>query len=716
MSAPPASVVYVALGARRTRAAKRYATDLAAAGNRVLLVVADRPEWAGHIASGVTVRRVSGTEPRVALRAARKLLFARGGPLAGAQLLVAGDAEAMPIADRARRRFPELTVRAAPADDPGRRPAPADLAVVTPWYPSPDDPFAGAFVRGTTAAVVGSVGRISTLHTENWFFSPKGVTGKLIGVAFERELARGGGTIVEDTAEGELTRVVVPQLTNGNYASWGRAQITRLAAELPTGRIEAPLVHAHTGHYAGVVAAALARDDARIVVTEHATFLDLVFAQPAARRQYGEMLSRVNRVLCVGSALADQIGGCFPEHRDKLRIVPNPIDFAEFAVRPKPPEEPLRWLYVGRMLEHKGVRTLVDAFALIAADEPRATLTLVGSGQLETALSEQIAGLGLTGRITQRPAVPPEAVAGLLHEHDLLAHASSVETFGMTIVEAVATGTPVLVARSRGPAETLSGLDGVAGVMFDVTDDPAVIAAAYRRLRTEWSGLDLAAARDRLEARYGRVAVGEKLREVYAEVMAEPASVARPGSAPAPAAERIAVVAIDPPDAGETHRYIASAREDGYGVDLIVLDPAAWDGYRSDPEVRLFGLGAAENSRIGRRLERGLVDTAPRRALGYLRAGSRRVPAPMPEAVLIAAQRAHRVLANKIHKAAYGRRYRTVRPGILWDITRREVLPQLDRAAIRRVVVHGPAGATIGAGLAGSGPAVPVVTAPPPVK
>jgi len=717
LSRPYSSVVYVSLGGRRTRAARRYSAELAEGGARVLLVVADRPEWRDtEIAPGVTVHRLGSRRLRPALQAARRLLLGRRGPLADADLLVAGDAEAMPLADAARRRFPGLEIRPEPPLDPARRPAAADLAVVTPWYPSPNDPFAGAFVEATTATVVGDFGRVSTLHTENWFYSPKGVAGKLVGVTLDRELDRVDGVVVQDTAEGELTRMVTPQATSGNYVKWARSQTDRLAAALPTGKIEAPLIHAHTGHYAGVVAAALADDDARIVVTEHITFLAEVLAHPAARRQYGEMLDRASRVLCVGKTLYDQIAEQFPQHVEKLRIVPNPIDFDQFAVRPQPPRAPLRWLYVGRMLEHKGVRTLVDGFARIAEEEPHATLTLVGAGPLEGSLRARIAQLGLSDRIIQRPPVAPADVAGLIREHDVLTHASTVETFGMTIVEAVATGTPVLAARSHGPAETLHGLDGVAGVLFEPTRDPAVIADAYRKLRAAWGGLDLAASRERLRARYGREAVGEQLREVYRQVMAEPPGSGEaeakydPPPLPAPGADRIALVAVSPPNRGHTRSYIDAVRERGYAVDLITLDPAAWRRYSDDGGVRMHGIGETEERRLSQRIERGLVTTFPRWALGFLRARTSGLSSPVPEALAIHGQRVHRILAERFDRRVYGRLYQIVRPRILWRITRRQVLPELDLARTRRVVVHGATGVTIGWGLAKRDPAMPVGT------
>ena len=190
--------------------------------------------------------------------------------------------------------------------------------------------------------------------------------------------------------------------------AYAEAQARSLRDALPTGRIEAPIVHAHTGMLGGQVAVRLARPDARIVVTEHATFLPAVFQRPGARQAYAAMLARVDLLLCVGAHLFEQLSGAFPDHRDKLRIVANAIDFDRFALRPQPPRDLLRWLYVGRLVEHKGVLTLVDGFARIAAEDPRVCLTLVGSGPIGDAVDARIAALGLGA--AGRPA--PSGAAG----------------------------------------------------------------------------------------------------------------------------------------------------------------------------------------------------------------------------------------------------------------------------------------------------------------
>jgi glycosyltransferase involved in cell wall biosynthesis len=209
-----------------------------------------------------------------------------------------------------------------------------------------------------------------------------------------------------------------------------------------------------------------------------------------------------------------------------------------FAVRADPPAEPLRWLYLGRLMAHKGVLPLLEAFARVAATDPRVTLTLAGAGVERDRLARRSAELGLSGRVDIVPPVPPAEVTALLHRHDLLVHASLRETFGMTVVEAVATGTPVLAARSAGPAETLAGVEEQAGAVFEPTEDPAVIAEAYHKLRDRFGELDLVGARAELEARYGSDAVGARLHEAYTEP--GPPSAGAVPEQPVPALQRAA--------------------------------------------------------------------------------------------------------------------------------------------------------------------------------
>jgi glycogen(starch) synthase len=173
---------------------------------------------------------------------------------------------------------------------------------------------------------------------------------------------------------------------------------------------------------------------------------------------------------------------------------------------------------VGKVVATKGVPELLEAFALAAREEGELRLTILGDGTLVGSLKARAQELGVAERVTFQDAVPPERVFEFLHEHDVLVHPSKSETFGMTIVEAVAAGMPVLVTRCGGPQETLAGLDGVAGRLIEVSDDPAVIVDGYRDLAASMARgeIDPGHARSVLIGRFGSKAVAGRLMDVYA--------------------------------------------------------------------------------------------------------------------------------------------------------------------------------------------------------
>jgi hypothetical protein len=183
-----------------------------------------------------------------------------------------------------------------------------------------------------------------------------------------------------------------------------------------------------------------------------------------------------------------------------------------------------------------------------------------------------------------------------------------------------------------------------------------------------------------------------------------------PATAPATGADRVVVLAIDPAKSFRVDRYVDGARDKGYAVDLIAADPAKWTRYATDAGVRIFDIGAVERRRLPRRLQRGLVTTLPRRALGFARARAKNLRSPLPEAVAVHAQRGHRSLARTIDGRIYGPWYDMMRPRILWRITRRAVVPDLDLTRTRAVVVHGVPGVTTGWNLARRDPGMVIRT------
>lgn len=137
-------------------------------------------------------------------------------------------------------------------------------------------------------------------------------------------------------------------------------------------------------------------------------------------------------------------------------------------------------LYVGRLQRTsrcKGVPVLLDAFAKVAAEVPDARLVVVGDGDDVPALQAQASALALDGRVEWRGAVHGEALVAAYQQSSVVALPSltDAESFGMTLIEAMACGRPVVGSRVGGIPSVVR--DGVDGVLVPPGDAGALAAA-----------------------------------------------------------------------------------------------------------------------------------------------------------------------------------------------------------------------------------------------
>ncbi|MEV0427366.1 glycosyltransferase family 4 protein [Micromonospora sp. NPDC050495] len=392
-------------------------------------------------------------------------------------------------------------------------PADRDVAIVTPWYPTRQVPFGGAFVQAMVEATASAWHRATVYHVDGWGARVPEPQDQAIMQAHHALLTRAvreTGTV----SGARLWYVPVPVRVGVSFAQSARRHATALRTALRGAPIDAPVVHAHVGLRGGWTALENARPDARVFVTEHATFLPSVLAEPDSRALYDEVIQRAAGVFAVGEEVRKVLVEAFPHHADRITFMPNPISFG--VPREQPVTALRRWLYVGTLSERKGVALLLEAFARCRAEDPSLSLTFVGEGRLRAALTRRVAELGLADAVSFVGSVLPDRALQLMREHDLLIHPSRLETFGMTVIEAIAAGTPVLVTRCGGPEETLAGIEDAAGGLIDVTDDPDTIADGYRRLRDRFPAqVDLAHARSVLVDRYGYDAVGRAHARVW---------------------------------------------------------------------------------------------------------------------------------------------------------------------------------------------------------
>ncbi|MCA1810601.1 MAG: glycosyltransferase family 4 protein [Halobacteriales archaeon] len=215
------------------------------------------------------------------------------------------------------------------------------------------------------------------------------------------------------------------------------------------------------------------------------------------------------RSLSYGRA-APSLGGV-PESR--WRILPNGIDPARF--HPGAREEAGdHLLFVGRLVPYKGVEVLLRALALLRPCPP---LWIVGDGplraHLEALAKELQVPVTFLGRVGD--ADLPALYRGA--RLTVLPSVTGQEAFGISLIESMACGTPVVASSLPGVAEVAS-----VGGLVAPPGDPAALAAQLRAALE--GGLERGATlARRVHAAYSWDVVAERLLAVYAEVRDGPA-------------------------------------------------------------------------------------------------------------------------------------------------------------------------------------------------
>lgn len=235
---------------------------------------------------------------------------------------------------------------------------------------------------------------------------------------------------------------------------------------------------------------------------------------------------RASRVIAVSQATADDVRSFYGLGEERVRVVPNGVDdafspgdrgAARAAVRKRWGIDGTYVLHVGSLEPRKGLEPLIGAARLAAGDGAGWRVVLAGSpgfrGEAIEAEARAAGACDLLGPVTDEELVELMRAAGAL------AAPALYEGFGIAPLEAMACGTPAVIAADSGGLEEVSGPAAI--VVTDRT--PEAWHAALEQALTRPDGLIEAGLRHATAFRWPPVA--SQTREVLAEAAATRRSV-----------------------------------------------------------------------------------------------------------------------------------------------------------------------------------------------
>ena len=171
----------------------------------------------------------------------------------------------------------------------------------------------------------------------------------------------------------------------------------------------------------------------------------------------------------------------------------------------KGPHQLFTILHVGRLGYEKSVDVVLRAFAHLADNYPKVRLMIVGDGPEADSLKTMAVKLGVAGQVQFTGFIPHDQLPSIYHQSDLFVTASTVETQGLVVLEAMASGLPVVGVDAMALPDLIQ--NGINGYLVLPGDDQALASFLIQLIKYE----DLRRAMGRVSH---RLALQHSLHEV----------------------------------------------------------------------------------------------------------------------------------------------------------------------------------------------------------
>jgi len=291
----------------------------------------------------------------------------------------------------------------------------------------------------------------------------------------------------------------------------------------------ASLIHVHFGTDAVDHWDWIRSFDVPVVVTLHGYDINIhkqwwqLPTQSASRRRYPGRLLRLAsdprvHFVAVSAAIKERaLEWGIPANRISVHYIG--VDLSNFRPSGLPIElRPPRILFVGRLVEKKGVEYLIHAFKMVKSQLPAAELVIVGDGRLRPKL-EQLSrqlqlGVTFLGGLSSQQIREEMQKTRVLCSPSVTAENGDAEGLPIVILEAQACGIPVITSARGGAHEGI--IDGVTGFAFEEKD---IASLSNRILQVLQDGLTASsmgsAARRNMEKVFDLDACTQSLERLY---------------------------------------------------------------------------------------------------------------------------------------------------------------------------------------------------------
>lgn len=272
---------------------------------------------------------------------------------------------------------------------------------------------------------------------------------------------------------------------------------------------EPHMLHTHF-YFMGAIAAKLAkRTHLTHVHTEHSSKLNKpLSAISHLDKKLAQMAFKsADKVIAVSSCYAQMLAANFGV---KSVVIPNVLHLP-VQVKNLHTAQDFTWVSVGRLIPSKGMLLLLNVFKELLQTHPHARLWIIGDGPQRSALTHFVRRNGLQNNVTLWGGLSRSQVHWKLSQAQAFVLLSQTETFGLSYVEAIAQGLPVVATQCGGPADFV---DSTNGVLVPVGNPQAALLAMQHIMNNKQKYLSDVMSQA-VKEQFGEERIAECLIQLY---------------------------------------------------------------------------------------------------------------------------------------------------------------------------------------------------------
>jgi L-malate glycosyltransferase len=250
-------------------------------------------------------------------------------------------------------------------------------------------------------------------------------------------------------------------------------------------------------------------------INEHSSKIKLGHFSASEVKNYEIIFKEAIRIVAVSKSLKELISNKFSIPSNRIQVIPNFIntDFFSPSMAKSENVNSLTFLTVCFLEKNKRVDRLIDAFYEGFKNDKSVKLIIGGDGSERSNILQKIEAYELGDQITLTGSLLQTQVRDEMQQCDCFILPSETETFGVVLIEAMATGKPVIATRSGGPEDFV--IDEV-GLLAQ--KDVSSIAAALLEMKTNISSYDSIAIRQYVIDNFSAQSVVSKVTGLYKEI------------------------------------------------------------------------------------------------------------------------------------------------------------------------------------------------------